>query len=40
MGEGVFHYLFKGAWYNLPELHVYGKGLNYLPTIHVMDLAG
>ena len=40
MGEGLFHYLFKGAWYNLSELLVYGKGLNYLPTIHVMDLAG
>ncbi len=39
MEENVFHYLFKSAWHNVPELQVYGKGRNFLPTIHVMDLA-
>ena len=39
MGENVFHYLFKAAWYNVPELAVFGKGGNFLPTIHVLDLA-
>ena len=39
MEENVFHYLFKGAWHNVPELEVFGKGNNFLPTIHVIDLA-
>ena len=39
MEEDVFHYIFKAAWHNVPEVPVYGKGHNYLPTIHVMDLA-
>ena len=39
MEENVFHYLFKAAWHNTPELPVYGTGVNYLPTIHVIDLA-
>jgi len=39
MEENVFHYLFKSAWHNAPELQVFGKSENFLPTIHVMDLA-
>ena len=39
MEENVFHYLFKSAWHNAPEVPVYGKGANFLPTIHIIDLA-
>lgn len=39
MGENVFHHLFKSAWLNVPELQVFGKGTNFLPTIHIKDLA-
>lgn len=39
MEENVFHYLFKSAWHNAAEVPVYGKGANFLPTIHVVDLA-
>ncbi len=39
MEENVFHYMFKSAWLNLPEIQVFGKGTNFLPTIHVIDLA-
>ncbi|UJR15265.1 hypothetical protein I4U23_002219 [Adineta vaga] len=39
MEESVFHYIFKAAWHNVPEVPVVGKGTNYLPTIHIMDLA-
>jgi adenylate kinase len=39
MEENVFHYLFKSAWHNTPELQLFGKSENILPTIHVMDLA-
>jgi adenylate kinase len=39
MGENVFHYLFKSAWLNVPVLQVFGKGENFLPTIHIIDLA-
>jgi hypothetical protein len=38
MEENVFHYLFKSAWQNAPELQVFGKSAHFLPTIHVMDL--
>ena len=36
--ELVFHELFKSAWHN-SALSVPGAGANYLPTIHVTDLA-
>ncbi|CAF3681171.1 unnamed protein product [Rotaria sp. Silwood1] len=39
MEENVFHYMFKSAWHNASELQVFGKGGNFLPTIHVIDLA-
>jgi len=39
MEENVFHYMFKAAWQNAPEVQVFGKGTNFLPTIHVLDLA-
>jgi adenylate kinase len=39
MEEHVLHYMFKSAWQNEPEIQVFGKGGNLLPTIHVMDLA-
>ncbi len=39
MEEHVFHYMFKEAWHNAPEVQVFGKGANSLPTIHVIDLA-
>jgi hypothetical protein len=38
MGENIFHYLFKLAWFNAPELPVFGKITNFLPTIHMLDL--
>ncbi|CAF5077914.1 unnamed protein product, partial [Rotaria socialis] len=31
--------MFKAAWHNAPEIQVFGKGGNFLPTIHVIDLA-
>lgn len=39
MEENVLHYMFKAAWQNAPEVQVFGKGTNFLPTIHVLDLA-
>ncbi|CAF1386022.1 unnamed protein product [Adineta steineri] len=39
MEENVFHYIFKAAWHNVPEVPVFGKGQNSLPTIHIIDLA-
>jgi adenylate kinase len=39
MEENIFHYMFKSAWQNAPEVQVFGKGGNYLPVIHIMDLA-
>lgn len=39
MEENVFHYMFKAAWHNVPEIQVFGKGGNFLPTIHIIDLA-
>jgi len=38
-GDSIFHYLFKSAWHNSPELTCYGDGNNVLPTIHVDDLS-
>lgn len=39
MEEHVFHYMFKSAWQNAPEIQVFGKGTNIIPTIHIIDLA-
>ena len=39
MEENIFHYMFKAAWHNASEVQVFGKGGNYVPTIHIMDLA-
>ncbi|XP_064601852.1 adenylate kinase 7-like [Liolophura sinensis] len=38
-GENIFHYLFKAAWHNAPELQCFGDGFNVVPTIHIRDLA-
>jgi len=37
--ENIFHYLFKSAWHNAPELLCFGNGQNVVPTIHIKDLA-
>ncbi|NXO59463.1 KAD7 kinase, partial [Aramus guarauna] len=39
-GEGVFHYFFKIGWLSeTPVIPVFGDGNNFIPTIHVLDLA-
>ncbi|XP_061854110.1 adenylate kinase 7 isoform X3 [Colius striatus] len=39
-GEGVFHYFFKVGWLSeAPAIPVFGDGNNFIPTIHVHDLA-
>ncbi|RUS85279.1 hypothetical protein EGW08_006980 [Elysia chlorotica] len=37
--ENIFHYLFKSAWHNAPQLQCFGEGRNIVPTIHIKDLA-
>ncbi|KAM9148287.1 adenylate kinase 7 [Pangshura tecta] len=38
--EGIFHCFFKTAWLGeTPAIPVFGDGSNFLPTIHVVDLA-
>ncbi|XP_050192743.1 adenylate kinase 7 isoform X2 [Myiozetetes cayanensis] len=38
--EGVFHYFFKMCWLSeTPEIPVFEDGKNYIPTIHILDLA-
>ncbi|KAM9840228.1 adenylate kinase 7-like [Aulostomus maculatus] len=40
-GENLFHYFFKVSWLmQLPEVPIFGQGENYIPMIHVYDLAG
>ncbi|XP_041132487.1 adenylate kinase 7-like [Polyodon spathula] len=40
VGEQIFHFFFKTAWYGeVPALPVFGPGSNFIPTIHVNDLA-
>ncbi|CAG03539.1 unnamed protein product, partial [Tetraodon nigroviridis] len=40
-GEHLLHYFFKMSWLmQLPEVPLFGEGTNYLPMIHVNDLAG
>ncbi|NXJ77728.1 KAD7 kinase, partial [Trogon melanurus] len=39
-GEGVLHYFFKLGWLSeTPAIPVFGDGNNFIPTIHVLDLA-
>ncbi|XP_042721852.1 adenylate kinase 7 [Lagopus leucura] len=39
--EGVLHYFFKIGWLSETNaIPVFGNGNNYIPTIHVHDLAG
>ncbi|XP_074005133.1 adenylate kinase 7 [Numenius arquata] len=39
-GEGLLHYFFKIGWLNeTPAIPVFGDGNNFIPTIHVLDLA-
>ncbi|NXA37059.1 KAD7 kinase, partial [Eudromia elegans] len=39
-GEGILHYFFKLAWLSeSPAIPVFGNGNNFIPTIHVLDLA-
>ncbi|NWU91694.1 KAD7 kinase, partial [Upupa epops] len=39
-GEGVLHYFFKMGWLSeTPAVSVFGDGNNFIPTIHVLDLA-
>ncbi|NXA09578.1 KAD7 kinase, partial [Sapayoa aenigma] len=38
--EGIFHYFFKMCWLGeTPEIPVFGEGNNFIPTIHILDLA-
>ncbi|ESO00236.1 hypothetical protein HELRODRAFT_83308 [Helobdella robusta] len=37
--EDVFHYLFKAAWLNQKIMPLINDGDNFLPTIHIKDLA-
>ncbi|KAK2541207.1 hypothetical protein Q9233_000853 [Columba guinea] len=38
--EGVLHYFFKIGWLSeTPAIPVFGDGNNFIPTIHVLDLA-
>ncbi|XP_065539986.1 adenylate kinase 7 isoform X2 [Lathamus discolor] len=39
-GEGVLHYFFKRGWLSeTPAVPIFGDGSNFIPTIHVLDLA-
>ncbi|NWS51506.1 KAD7 kinase, partial [Chunga burmeisteri] len=39
-GEEVLHYFFKIGWLSeTPAIPVFGDGNNFIPTIHVLDLA-
>ncbi|XP_040413706.1 adenylate kinase 7 isoform X2 [Cygnus olor] len=39
-GEGVLHYFFKIGWLSeATAIPVFGHGNNFIPTIHVLDLA-
>ncbi|XP_010136154.1 PREDICTED: adenylate kinase 7, partial [Buceros rhinoceros silvestris] len=39
-GEGVLHYFFKRGWLSeTSAIPVFGDGNNFIPTIHVLDLA-
>ncbi|KAM9554943.1 adenylate kinase 7 isoform 4-T4 [Guaruba guarouba] len=39
-GEGVLHYFFKRGWLSEPPaIPIFGDGNNFIPTIHILDLA-
>ncbi|NWU62194.1 KAD7 kinase, partial [Pterocles burchelli] len=39
-GEGLLHYFFKIGWLSeTPAIPVFGDGNNFIPTIHILDLA-
>uniref|UniRef100_A0A8C6IRY3 Uncharacterized protein n=1 Tax=Melopsittacus undulatus TaxID=13146 RepID=A0A8C6IRY3_MELUD len=39
-GEGVLHYFFKVGWLSeTPAIPIFGDGNNFIPTIHILDLA-
>ncbi|XP_010086404.1 PREDICTED: adenylate kinase 7, partial [Pterocles gutturalis] len=39
-GEGLLHYFFKIGWLSeIPAIPVFGDGNNFIPTIHILDLA-
>ncbi|XP_030626768.1 adenylate kinase 7a [Chanos chanos] len=41
MGEDIFHYFFKASWLGeMSTIPIFGPGTNFVPTIHVNDLAG
>nr|XP_019953021.1 PREDICTED: adenylate kinase 7-like [Paralichthys olivaceus] len=41
LGENLFHPFFKVSWLmTFPKVPIFGEGTNYIPTIHVNDLAG
>ncbi|NXC32657.1 KAD7 kinase, partial [Campylorhamphus procurvoides] len=38
--EGIFHYFFKMCWLSeTPSIPVFDDGKNFIPTIHILDLA-
>ncbi|CAN9502021.1 unnamed protein product [Ophioblennius macclurei] len=40
MGEQIFHHFFKTSWLGEEEeISIFGDGLNFVPTIHIGDLA-
>ncbi|KAM7395120.1 hypothetical protein PAMA_006730 [Pampus argenteus] len=39
--ENLFHFFFKVSWLmQFPKVPIFGQGTNFIPTIHVYDLAG
>ncbi|XP_046711814.1 adenylate kinase 7 isoform X2 [Silurus meridionalis] len=41
MGEQAFHFFFKTSWMGEEqEVPIFGDGSNFVPTIHITDLAG
>ncbi|XP_077566868.1 adenylate kinase 7-like [Stigmatopora nigra] len=39
-GENLFHYFFKVSWLSeCSKVPIFGEGTNFIPTIHVLDLA-
>uniref|UniRef100_A0A673ME38 Adenylate kinase 7-like n=1 Tax=Sinocyclocheilus rhinocerous TaxID=307959 RepID=A0A673ME38_9TELE len=41
MGEHIFNLFFKMSWLGeVPQVPIFGNGSNFIPTIHINDLAG
>ncbi|XP_043118384.1 adenylate kinase 7 [Puntigrus tetrazona] len=41
MGEHIFHLFFKMSWLGeVAQVPIFGDGSNFIPTIHISDLAG